>query len=214
MEEYPQIIRLPDLGIGLELLSAEGETLLRREERGHSWTRNAYNLVARILLGASLGSTFANGNITLKDSFGSVHSVNYFAVAGSSAYGLGPGLAVDTFGIQIGSGDTPFSFNDYILAAKISTGSSAGRLDYEAMAVPGYAGMTYDDPTKTYSIPWVRHFNNNSGDTVTVKELGLVISTYTTYKYLLARDVLDSPLAVPDHARLKATYTISITIEA
>jgi hypothetical protein len=64
------------------------------------------------------------------------------------------------------------------------------------------------DPDFTENILHKRVFNNNSGGTITVNEVGLVFSSYGSY-ILMSRDILDVPAVVLNGAQL--TVTVSIT---
>jgi hypothetical protein len=61
-----------------------------------------------------------------------------------------------------------------------------------------------------------RTFTNNSGATITVKEVGLLVkkqdSTGVSRSWLAARDVLPSPVDVPDGATLTIRYVVKITV--
>jgi len=110
----------------------------------------------------------------------------------------------DTYGIQVGAGDTPVTNDDYALDDKILHGSDTGKLQYGAMAFydiveeSGYVKFTMS-----------RTFYNGSGASIDVKEIGLVI--HANHKYLFIRDVLSSPVTVNAGNTLTVQYTLKTT---
>jgi len=113
----------------------------------------------------------------------------------------------------VGGSDAVFSKNDYSLGSKISHGTGSGQLLYGAST---FETVTDTDTTSYFRI--TRVFTNNSGASVTVKEIGIVImhsivsdsTSYTAY-FLIVRDVLTSPSSVPDGATLTVRYKIQIS---
>ena len=172
---------------------------------GHSWVRNAYNAYNLMMLD-SLSTTYlfvrqTDGSFLSSSSCFCRHST--FA-----GYGYYNNAASASFGVVVGTGTTAFDLDDYRLDAIVSHGNSSGQLYYQAQAAPvtTYSG----DPDFTENILHKRVFNNNSGATITVNEVGLVFFTYGTwYNVMMSRDVLDTPAVVLNGAQL--TVTVSIT---
>jgi hypothetical protein len=110
------------------------------------------------------------------------------------------------YGIVVGSSDLAFDRTHYNLQGKIAHGSGAGQLLYGAMAVEDYS-----ETDSQARFRMTRTFTNNTGSTVTVKEIGIVFVNYSTVAsaaILMARDVLTSPQAIPDGATLTVRYTL------
>jgi len=115
----------------------------------------------------------------------------------------------DTHGIVVGDSDIAFDKLQYNLQGKISHGSGAGQLVYNASTVES---VTDTDNESYFRV--IRTFTNNSGATITVKEIGIVARAHydgNTWYFLIARDVLASPQSVPDGASLTVRYRIYIT---
>jgi hypothetical protein len=75
-----------------------------------------------------------------------------------------------------------------------------------------YGTSTVEALTKdtTWQFRVVRTFTNNSGATITVREVGLFIQVNTpTKQVMLARDVITSPINVPAGSTLTMRYIIS-----
>lgn len=207
---------MPDLHIGIQLTRAcDGKVLKQYQEKGHSWTRNAYNYLLGLLTrcGGTSQTEFGKGYLSSKTSSGNVHGQSDYYCHRSQDF-LGFGYYNTTTngglvgGIRAGSGDTAFSLEDYNLATLISHGTGAGQLTRAAMTYPV---VSYSDKIWTTIIS--RDFTNGSGNDVTVRELGLfnrcMIFTDYSYDYLFARDVLETPVVVGDAEILTIKYKIS-----
>lgn len=213
----------------LEVFDKNGNIIQKHRQRSHSWVRNAYNLLFTQLAGKDMDdpTTFGGGKLNLKPTDGVVTNRNYPCcivgaisadvlrsgdTPGATAPGYLAGAGVDAYGIQVGTGVTAESFEDYVLATKIANGSGSGQLAYIAHELHSvsYAALTLKDEI-------VRFFNNNSGGTVTINEVGLVydgILTQSAKRVMNARDKLSSGVELPDTGQLKVTYTVQLTYPA
>lgn len=212
----------------LEVRMPDGRVVHRHRQRSHSWTRNAYNLMFCQLAGKDADdATFEAGKLSVKKTSATIAygsgAVGWkpFASADSAQAGTGwthtgyRALAgYDTHGIIVGTGTTAESFEDYALATQIADGTGSGELSHvesEAHAI-SYAALVL---TNTL----IRYFNNNSGGSIGVNEVGLIgalgdpgaVYNSAPILVLVARDVLGATVTVPDTGQLKVTYTISLT---
>ena len=141
---------------------------------------------------------------TIKDITGTDRSISF---ASTTRWKCNGAANDDTLGIVVGSGTTPVTIDDYQLATQIVHGSSAGQLSYGA--------TTFNAPVtsgKDRYFEVVRTFTNNSGGTVTVREIGLHSRNEAgTYSFLSLRDVLVSAIDVTDTKVLTVTYMILTT---
>ncbi len=205
----------------LEVRDNQGKVIARHRQRSHSWVRNAYNQLVSQLMGINcLDVTFGAGKITLKETDGNICSfARCISIAGSTSdpeavgYAYRAGAGIDTFGILVGSGVTAETFEDWFLDTQIANGVGAGQLSYVEADAPV---KEYTPATKVYQVKHIRYFNNNSGESIDVKEIGLVTSGDVggVRVWMNARDLLPSPVAVPDTGQLKVTYTLEITYPA
>jgi hypothetical protein len=111
----------------------------------------------------------------------------------------------------VGSGNTAEDFNGHVLATPIAEGSGSGQLNYSAHLSNV---KTWDAGMKTWSVAIARYMNNNSGGNITIREVaqytrGMIYRTFPTL--MVARDVLDPEVVLPNSGQLKVTYTISLT---
>lgn len=216
---------LPRLNIGIQVKSKGGVIIYDKWEPGHSWTRNAWNIFTGFNLWATTigkashsGMFFGSGLLTARNTLGDdVGDIGYRVGLSYShcsiwaGYGFYNNTITDTFGVVVGTDDTPFSAEDFILGSQITHGSGLGQLAYSAQSEPV---TTYNTSTKKYTQTITRVFNNNSGSSITIKEIGLIsrISPWTTSTssyYLMARDVLDTPVVVANGAQLTVTYELT-----
>ena len=118
---------------------------------------------------------------------------------------------VTTYGIAVGTGDTAPDIDDHALEAQIAHGIGAGELQYSDMAI---AHPAYDATTSQLTV--TRDFANGSAGTVTVYEIGLILTMQeiddTTRYFLVIRDVIVGGIAVPTGQTLTVNYRIQATV--
>lgn len=208
---------MPQLQIFSQVRSKEGIILFESAEEGHSWTWNAYNLYTGFMLDVQMEARSAHspslfttdrlimafdgsrrsGVVNRSSNYNNYHFQNRNLTAG-----------IDQYGLMVGSDDTPFEIDDISLFALIPHGNTSGCLLHSVMPNPI---TTWDEATNRFYADYTRFFNNNSGDTITVKEIGLASANTvggSTGYYYLTRDVLEAPIEVPDGGRVTFIYRI------
>lgn len=189
-----------DIFIGLQV-HEKGKLIFEDVQRGHSWTRNYWNYIYGKTSNCDITSdAFGVGYISNKDTNGSLLYSQFLIVYVPGT--ILTGSANTLGGISVGTGTAAFSVEQYALDALIESGSSAGKLYYNACAV---SSTTYAD--KKWTIVGRRVFNNNSGGSIVVAETGICAS-YSGVYWLLERSLLSPTVTVPDGAQLTVTYTI------
>lgn len=201
----------------LEVFDKNGKRTSYRRQRSHSWTRNAYNhmfcqLAAKQATDAGL---FEAGKLSIKDIGASIRATNIIEIKDAACDSVDAGYrgvaSTDTHGIVVGTGTGAESFEDYVLGTLIASGNGAGELAYGEQEAHD---VSYVSGTKTLSTDLVRYFNNNSGGSITVNEIGLIAEMFidgATSRYMMsARDKLGTGVEVADTGQLKVTYTISL----
>jgi len=167
-----------------------------------------------------IGVLFGYRTDSVLDEGGTSKTIWGYIPDGSSAYGcfynrVNAGDNDASYGIVVGSGDTPVSTEDYALASKIEHGVGAGLLDYEPCSVSSVSYETYPAPGWARIII-SRSFVNLSGATITVREIGLMLYNRVRYadtvrsnvKFLILRDVLPAPDDIPDGYTYSVSYEI------
>ena len=190
--------------------------------------KDAVNLFAEIIIKDSkkkvikrrkfISKSFVIGFLQLLQSkmFGTVLSVidtgntaRTTGYADSTYMQLGAAAGTDVTGTVVGTGTNAVNISDYALQTKIAHGTASGQLQYGA--------VTFGAPTISGSDIYftvTRNFVNNSGDSITVNEIGMYGMFYTsgTRYACLVRDVVAGGVAVADGQTLTLNYTIKITV--
>lgn len=172
-------------------------------------TKNFKMLVACLL--QSAGSNSTNGFVPAKDVFG---NTRYLGFKLGSYFPSSKTVSV-TFsnqqGIQLGSGNTPASENDYTLDSQITSGLSASTPTQE------YGVDASGNPFVDYTFT----LTNSTGSPIEVKEIGyaqiLVASanlnaSASNYPFLLDRTVLDNPITIPANDYAAVKYTLKTVL--
>jgi hypothetical protein len=194
----------------IEIRDKNGKLLERKRFKSHSWLRQ---FIDYLRLCASQSKTSLN-TMSITDITGTSRTVPYTGSTGIQKYILGYNAAANDgdYGIVVGSGDTPNATTTYALATKIAQGSGSGQLVHGATTVETVTNPSGGD----FQFRIIRAFTNNSGASVTVKEIGLygnlMDSTATDRQFATARDVLPSPSSIPDGATMTVRYIIKITV--
>jgi len=118
--------------------------------------------------------------------------------------------------IQVGSGQQSNPYTATALAAPIANGSGAGQLVYQPVVPP--STITINGNTAYFYI--TQTYNNISGGTVTITEVGIIlelqIATYQNTastncgNILVWYDVLSSPISVPNNGSVTIYYTFIV----
>ncbi len=201
---------VPEVFIGLKVHDKNNILTFEDIQRGHSWTRNYYNLLALRMSSAPRdASPFGAGYINGKRFNGNV-DINYWGSIVS--YGLFVAAAAELRGgIVCGTSDAAFSAEQYDLGALIAQGTDAGQMSYQALVIT----KSYDAASKTLKVILTRILNNNSGSAIVIKETGLRTRYENSdYYYLVERSVLSPSVPVANGAQLTVTYEITMDFSA
>ncbi len=223
--ELAREIKVPILQLhyGLELVKG-GDVLEKRQRAiSHSFNRNAYNWMFSQLAAHPLSDgTFGAGLISMKKTDGVITTNTNFAMYGkilsqvnatSSYYidtagiGYNAPVGVDYHGIVIGTGAGAEGFSDHKLGAQVAHGNGSGQMHYADTE----ESWAFNDGTDTMTSTYVRYFNNNSGGTIVLAEIGLYVRGMSNiYNYMVARDLLGATINCVDASQLKVTYEIDL----
>jgi hypothetical protein len=197
--------KLPKAVIEFEVRNKDGKLIQKGKFPAKSWVGNIIRLLNalwnRWANAAQAGIYYIVTPSVLLDTSNTARSL----IIGTSDTGYfgGAAPAGDTSaGILVGTSDTPVSLAQYSLMGLIAHGTGAGQLSYGATNVEDLTTGT------TYFFRIIRTFTNNSGATVTVKELGLFLKPLPQ-SFMFARDVPASPINVPNGSTLTLRYIIS-----
>lgn len=156
-------------------------------------------------------SLWAATDVNATDVTGAESVLNDVSDIMSSKGRYSAGAADDQYGIVVGTnaGETAEGNENFKLDTKIlhSAVGAAGKLNYQAVTLvaPSVVGANVD-----YNIS--RPYLNETGNTITVKEIGIIILNFTDTKYhLILRDVV-TPENVAAGYTLTVVYTLRTTV--
>jgi len=138
---------------------------------------------------------------------------------GGVAMATRAGAGVDSYGIVVGSGTTPFNLNNYALATKIAHGTGAGQLNYDVMSLDDLGLDTSVSPP-VYRVRLMRGFKNLTSSTITITEVSVIARAYWKYTggvvnnvlFLIARDVLPTSYTVPAGGSASVAVVIEVAM--
>jgi hypothetical protein len=205
--------KLPKAVIEYEVRDKNGKLLSKGRFPAKSWVGNIVCFLSDLLKGGTTSSTstslyYATTRTDLVDTVNTARGFSIVSGVGSTLFGAEGGVGDVGAGIVVGSGDTPVNLGQYALASLITHGTGSGQLSYGTTTVE----------TLTKDTAWyfrvIRTFTNNSGGSVTVKEIGLYVRLWLRespyyYSCMFARDVLPAPVTVPNGSTLTVRYIIS-----
>jgi len=200
-EEYSkQIISEKIIAI---VRDAKGNIIDKREQKMRSLTQYYLGLMSIPILGTYSSATSTTATGVLTNALG-LPSTQY-------SYSSNTALIIFDTSIQLGSGTQSFSLTLNRLSAPISNGSGTGQLIYYSQSIL-YSGNF---------ISQILTVSNNSGNTITVSEIGLLGTiylmyinssnnfAYNTYNFLFSYDTFSSPISIPNGG--SASFQIVIT---
>jgi hypothetical protein len=205
--------KLPKAVIEFEVRDKDGKLIQKGKFPAKSWVGNIIGLLSCLVSGMTCTTSVSGyggySRTDLTDVGSTARGLFMGCFSGGSVLGGNAGAGVDTFGILIGTSDTPVALSQFALGAKITHGTGSGQMQYGA--------STVDVMVKNSS--WyfraIRTFTNGSGATITVREIGLFLRLPITNAsdgyapFMLARDVPASPINVPSGSTLTLRYIIS-----
>lgn len=147
-----------------------------------------------LLLQAAMG----NAAITVKDTAGVNRSCIGFSCL-AATYGI------KNCNIVVGTGVTAVTPTDYALAIQALT------LEYAPLLLIPQPSTPVINGSNIESVVCRRTFNNNTGATINISELGIIV-TSSTFPILILRDLLGAAIPVGDHQTLHITYTFRTAI--
>lgn len=214
------ILQPPTCFLSYELLDADGKQIESHNMLSKSWVRNFYNYIAANAMGvvsSALPEPYGPGSLVIGGGPSNQSYIVYPSDPSGTSADTKPGRIsgvlgaanVDSYGILVGSSDEAESFESIGLGSKILSGAVAGKISYQQQENPS---IEYDPASKKYTTRHSRFFNNNSGSDIVIKEIGWsrYLGWYLPYAVFIARDVLPSPITVPNAGQFKVTYTVEM----
>jgi len=224
-----------DVKLTVTVKDKNGKIIKVHKQRSHSFVSNFLSIIASTLAsGYNQGSNGVTYGYFHRITNGNYAQYNPDSYTFNSLLDLNDSANDSTYGIVVGSGTAKPTPMDYALGSLIANGTGTGQLQYSAHTLNPPPASSYinnaSQPStgvlnvsgNTTSIQVTRQFTNQSGASITVSEVGIIVETnsyavvngsayYTTTFVLIAHDLLSSPVTVPNLSILQITYTISVT---
>lgn len=205
--------------VELEVKKADsGLVVARYADLSRSWTRNYYNFVTGAVFGCGsfAGETYADGSLATKRTsgdmrYGSTDLVGNFGETMNDGTGKawrGAAGDVTNYGIMLGRGTGAESIDDYVLGTPILEGTGTNQMQYQAM---GAMTASWSVGSRQWTFTEVRQIINNSGNTISVGEIGLYgrpSMSGQTMTMCFVRDKLTSAVDVAHLDQAVVTYTM------
>jgi hypothetical protein len=197
--------KLPKAVIEYEVRDKDGKLIQKGKFPAKSWVGNIIRLLNTLWNVWSAANYASKYYIytpsVLLDTTNTTRALGLFGDTSGTFGGKAP--AGDTSaGILVGTSDTPVSLAQTNLLGLIANGTGSGQLSYGATVVEDLIIDT------TYYFRIIRTFTNNSGASITVREIGLFLRP-REYSFMFARDVPPSPITIPNGSTLTLRYIIS-----
>lgn len=184
----------------VEIRDKEGKLLKRQRRKAHSFLQQYNELISYLM---------TNVDRSVKDTGGTDRTLDRNAPSSIWTLASFGTEAQDVEGVVIGTGATAVAIDDHALETQIAHGVGSGQMYYYAVTIstPSVNGSEC-------SFTLTRVIGNQSGATITVKEIGIYSRAYyTAYSYhCIVRDVLTTTQDVPDGGSITVVYTIKVTV--
>jgi len=199
----------------LTLKTRDGKTIMRTTKQFDSLLRNFIVMLEVLFKGMDTKIPPPQAS-TVTNTAGTSVSLSFPTPNG--AYGIPLGWRVDAeagdilllrneptdWGILVGSDDSPTTINFWNLGSPYPQGKDVGYMNYLGSTV---SQPTFDGTSVNLSIE--RLIVNEADSPQSIYEVGLVAREYNTWtKFLIARDVLNTPISMPPKSLLDVTIVI------
>ena len=188
-----------DIKLTITIKDKDGKIIKVHKQKSHSFVANFLYILGSFLADTQYNWTNISGSVEQYNSNGASLANILNANCGS------PGKC----GIVIGTGTKAPTPQDYELENQIANGTGSGQMTYNS---PSFTAPSVSGNTTSMTI--TQSFQNQSGASITVSEVGIQVDLYASSGYtyaLIVHDLLSSPITVPNLSILQITYTISVT---
>ena len=214
-----------DISLTAIIKDKDGKVIKVHKQRSHSFVANFLAMI-----GTALFTTYGSFTYVyyVQSTNGNWSDADDGSTTGNTFLPMLDSANDSSYGIVVGTGTATPTPQDYKLGNQIVNGTGSGQLVYNAhtYSPPGSTSFIYNQSAKPTSavltpsgnitsIQVSRTFQNQSGASITVSEVG-IISKFLTYQntiiyVLIIHDLLSSSVTIPNNAVLTIVYTISVT---
>lgn len=194
-----------------ELKDKDGNVIKQHRGYSHSTTRNFWNLYIDCLCEIKHQGGYSDGNTSYRTKAGPLLTSRQYIGNDDpeGTKGYSGTLSDDGQGICIGTDNTAESVDDYVMGTLINDGSGAGEMEYQSS---GFI-RNWDGGSTKFTRSVYREFQNSSGGSITVEEVGIYWESAlsTSYIFLMLRDLISGGQAVGDGESLLVQYDFELT---
>jgi len=196
--------------IEVEVRDKNGKLLKYHKQKMHSWVGNFIKVIRACFGMGDLADNIENVTLVDGSTRGFPGMDSDTDARWQRTLKVTAGTGNDNFGLLFGLSDTPVTRDDYNLKEKITEGTGNNQMNYGTVTLE-----TMQEIENGYLFRIIRSATNNSPSDITVKEIGLFVEHYPysgPYYFMLARDVLASPVTVPVGSTITVRYIVRLTV--
>lgn len=173
-----------------------GKVVSRERRKSHSFLKQWNQLVYVHMAQTSLAGVIDTG--------GTPRSIS----PADKDFDMRASAGTTTYGIRVGTGNTPVAIDDYALETPIAEGSGVDEMEHLVCTI---ATSVVAAPNCSFLVS--RAIVNNSLAVITVREAAIYVKMDDPFLYGCAvRDVLTTPQAVPIGGTITIDWTIQVTV--
>jgi len=217
-----------DIRLTVTVKDKNGKIIKQHKQHSHSFVSNFLAVLASALSCSDSYNPSTAYGYWFRATTGTYITINTYGYYTNSLFNLNDSAGDSKYGIVVGTGTSTPTANDFALENQIANGSSSGQLTYGAHTInpaPQETGggnivTSSTAPTSgllpvsgnTTSWQISRTFQNQSGASITVSEVGLYMQLGGSgYFIMITHDLLSSAITIPNGGVMAITYTISVT---
>ena len=184
---------LPNLELDIQIIDALGKPISYKKLYPQSLVQAFIGL---------LSVQFYPGAVNIKDTSNTNRSVN----AASANFKVSAAINIDTYGIVAGTNATAVAITDYKLGTQCTHGTGANQLQHSAVELVSPYTVSGSDAYFEFR----RTLTNNSGSTITLKEVAIYCVAASSYLVCVERTLVDQAITNTNAAVLTYKFLKSI----
>jgi len=202
-DEMPHILEPGEVGaiLEVEVKDKDGNVTAQKRMKSESFVRQFLEL-----LYIQMDQRSEDHPYQARDTENNVQDLHYSAVTMRCTAGVGD----TTYGIRVGTGDTPPNIDDYALEDACGEGTGADEFEHGAVS---FGAPASDGTVAQFTI--TRNFANDSGAGINVEEVGLYSRAFhfnVIYSVMTIRDVIAGGILVPPGQTLTVNYRVQVML--
>jgi len=217
-----------DVKLTVTVKDKDGKIIKVHKQRSHSFVSNFLAILASSLSASQGYNPSTAYGYWFRATTGTYVAINPYGYYIDTIFNLNNSANNSAYGIVVGTGTATPTANDFVLENQIVNGTGSGQLTYGAHTIspspqtisggnivtsssaPSSGLLTPSGNTTSWQIS--RTFQNQSGASITVSEVGLYMQVAGSgYYVMITHDLLSSAITIPNGGVMAITYTISVS---